>query len=57
MDEMGGLAIDYFTMLVRRELALDGYGMLVLDANIHCRCILAWRGDMSVWRGSGCSSN
>jgi hypothetical protein len=34
MGEMGSLAIDYFTMLVMRELALGGHGMLVLGADI-----------------------
>jgi hypothetical protein len=34
MSELGGLAIDNFAMLVRRELAFDGHGMLVLGADI-----------------------
>jgi hypothetical protein len=34
MDELGGLAKDNFAMLVRRELALGGHGMLVLGADI-----------------------
>jgi hypothetical protein len=34
MGELGGLAIDNFVMLMRRELALDGHGMLVLGADI-----------------------
>jgi hypothetical protein len=32
MGELGGLAIDNFAKLVRRELALDEHGMLVLGA-------------------------
>jgi hypothetical protein len=42
MGELGGLAIDNFVMLVRRELALDGHGMLVLGADI---ADVSWHGE------------
>ncbi len=55
MGELGGLAKNSFVMLVRRELALGWHGMLVPGADIVDSP--AWRGDMSVWCGLGCSSN
>ncbi len=33
MGELGGLAVNYFAMLVRRELVLSAHGMLVLGAD------------------------
>ncbi len=42
MGELGGLAIDNVAMLVRRELVLDGHGMLVLGADI---ADVSWHGE------------
>jgi hypothetical protein len=42
MGELGGLAIDNFAMLVRIKLALDGHGMLILDADI---TDISWHGE------------
>jgi hypothetical protein len=42
MGELGGLAIDYFTMLVRGEYVLGGHGMLVFGANISD---VSWHGE------------
>jgi hypothetical protein len=42
MGEMGGLAKDNFTMLVRRELVLGGHGMIVLGVDI---ADITWHGE------------
>ncbi len=41
MDELSGLAVDNFAIFVRRELVLDGHGMLVLSADI---ADVSWHG-------------
>ncbi len=51
MSELDGLAINYFSMLVRRELMLYGHEMHVLSVDIaDLSC------NMSVWHGLGCRS-
>jgi hypothetical protein len=43
LGEVDGLDINYFAMLVRRELVLDWHGMLVLGADIED---ISWHRDV-----------